>query len=416
MALEFNKIVEQVQKMSHMLDQLDFDLGARLAVARERFANPPPLATIRRRVALVQSPEVSGYRGAIPLEGDAYEPVNAVFPPPPLPPSATIIAADGSQIYPNEQMAFHYYLINVGLFVYHHGTSRVPEQLTIPRLAFHKDHVHDVRGRVISARTVDARRTVREMQELGRLAWEKRGEARPLIALYDNHLLFGVNADVIGHKAIMRAYMGALVHLHDSGALLAGYVDNPVRSRVMIRLLYLLSLSDEDVLHADLSSGGDLEGLKDIHLFNSVLRPGERSAIMVQNSPRNLEYKAGPGGGASYEVAFFYLKTSSGYQSALARVDIPMWVARDKQAVDELHALLVAQCAMQGRNPYPYALTRADELAVVTGRDKQKLEDMINVELRKRGVEPVRFTAKDWGKALARSPKRKHDMGKVGSV
>jgi hypothetical protein len=236
------------------------------------------------------------------------------------------------------------------------------------------------------------------------------------VALYDNHLLFGVNADVVGYKAIMRAYMSALVHLHDSGAILAGYVDNPARSRMVIRLLYLLSLSDADIRHADLSSGGDLEGLKDIHLFNSVLRPGERSAIMVQNSPRNLEYKAGPGGGASYEVAFFYLKTSSGYQSSLARVDIPMWVARDKQAVDELHALLVAQCAMQGRNPYPYALTRADELAVVTGRDKQKLEDMINVELRKRGVEPVRFTAKDWGKALARSPKRKHDMGKVGSV
>ncbi|MGQ9887995.1 MAG: DNA double-strand break repair nuclease NurA [Aggregatilineales bacterium] len=416
MALEFNKIVEQVHKMSHMLDALDFDLGARLAVARERFANPPPLRVIRERVALVQSPQVSGYRGAIPLDGPAYEPFNAIYPAPAPPPSATIIAADGSQIYPNEQMPFHYYLINVGLFVYHHGTSRVPEQLTIPRLAFHKDHVHDARGRVISARTVDARRTVREMQELGRLAWAKRGEARPLIALYDNHLLFGVNADVVGHKAIMRAYMGALVHLHDAGALLAGYVDNPVRSRVVIRLLYLLSLSDDEARRADLSSSGDLEGLKDIHLFNSLLRPGERSAIMVQNSPRNLAYKTGEGGGASYEIAFFYLKTSSGYQSSLARVDIPMWVARDKRAVNQLHALLVAQCAMQGRNPYPYALTRADELAVVTGRDKQKLDDMINVELRKRGVEPVRFTAKEWGKALARSPKRKHDMGKAGGV
>ena len=56
-----------------------------------------------------------------------------------------------------------------------------------------------------------------------------------------------------------------------------------------------------------------------------------------------------------------------------------MWVARDRQAVSALHGLLLAQCRMQGRNPYPYALTRADELAVVTGRDKRKLDELIKV-------------------------------------
>ncbi|MBZ0292262.1 MAG: DNA double-strand break repair nuclease NurA [Anaerolineae bacterium] len=407
MGLEFNKVVEQVLKLGHMVEALDFDLGEKLQIAVERFYNPPPLEKIRERVELVQGPTVSGYRGAVPLEGDLYEDVTGTYDAPPLPPTATVIAADGSQIYPREQSPVHYYLINVGLFVYYHGVDALADQITLPVLAFHKDHVHDRSGRVISNRTVDARRTVMEMKELGKLAWARRDSGGPLLTLYDNHLLFGVNANVSNHQTIMRDYRAALVHLHDSGAVLAGYIDNPVRSRVMIRMLYLLSLSDQAVLHSDLSTGGDLEGLKDIHLFNAVLQPGQRSAIMVQNSPRNLDYKEGPGGGASYEIAFFYLKVSSGFRSAVARVDIPMWVARDRQKVDHLHALLVAQCDMQGRNPYPYALTRADELAVVSSRDKAKLDELINMELRKKGIDPVAISAKAWSKVMARSEKRR---------
>jgi hypothetical protein len=405
--IEFNKVIEQVHKMGSMVEALDFDLGTRLRLALERFYNPPPVEKIRERVALVQGPTVSGYRGAVPLQGDLYEDISAVFDTPPVPDRATLIGADGSQIYPNEQHPVHYYLINIGLFVYHHGGDGLPHQFTLPILAYHKDHVHDRSGRVVNNRTIDARRTVREMRELGRMAWELRDEARPLLALYDNHLLFGVNPDVVGHQGIMRDYRGALVHLHDAGALLAGYIDNPVRSRVVVRMLYLLSLSDADVMYADLSSGGDLEGLRDTHLFDALLEPGQRSAIMVQNSPRNLEYKSGSGGGPSYEIAFFYLKVSSGFRSSIARVDLPMWVARDRQAVNDLHALLVAQCAMQGRNPYPYVLTRADELAVVTGRDRAKLEELIAIELRKKGIDPTRFSAKALSKQIARSEKRR---------
>jgi hypothetical protein len=387
-----------------MLDELDFDLGGRLHVARERFYAASDLDFIHRRINLTRQPDISGYRGAAPLDAPYHEPINAVFPlPETTPPSGTVIAADGSQIYPNEQAPFHYFLINTGLFVYHHGSEETPQQLTIPQLFFHKEHVHDKSGHLIRSRTVDARRTVTEMEQLGKLAWELRGHPRPLIALYDNHLMFSVNADVTGHEFLTNDYQAALVHLHDSGALLAGYVDNPTRSRVVIRLLYLLSLTDEEVRHTDLSTGGDLEGLRDIHLFDLILQPGERSALMVQNSPRNLKFKQR---GESYEIAYFYLKVSTGYQRSIARVDIPLWVARDKTAVDELHALLVAQCQMQGRNPYPYALTRADELAVVTSRDKAKLDEMIALELRRKGLDPHPFSAKTWGKELARSNKR----------
>jgi hypothetical protein len=407
LALEFNKVVDQVYKLGRMLDEIDLNAGNRLDLALERFYEATDLDFIHKRVNMTRQPDVSGYRGAAPLDAPIHEVIAQTFPCPPIPSSATIVAADGSQIYPSEGSPLRYFLVNMGIFTYHHGADRVPDQYTTPRLFFHKDHVYDSTGRVLSNRTIDARRTAAEMQELSKQAWEWRGEARPLIALYDNHLLFWAGSEVTGYLELMRQYHGALVHLQDAGALLAGYVDNPTRSRVVIRLLHLLSLTEEEVHSTDLGSSRELEGVRDIQLFGSVLQPGERSALMVQNSPRNLKYRQR---GEGYEIAFFYLKISSGYQESIARVDVPMWVARDKGLVNELHALLVSQCSLQGRNPYPYVLTRADELAHVSGRDKLKLDEMIAIELRKKGINPHPFSAKAWGKQLARSPKRQHEM------
>lgn len=409
MTLEFNKVVEQLRKMGRMLHELDFDVSDRLEIGLQRLADLTDLDAIHERINLIRRPDISGYRGAAPLDPPFHERICDVFSPSqPTPESATILAVDGSQIYPNEQWRIPYYLTNIGVFVYHHGDERTPTQFTLPSLVYHPEKVRDRGNRILANRTIDALRTSREMLELGKAAWDLRDQARPLVALYDNRLLFWVGSDVTGHQEIMKRYHGAMVHLHDAGALLAGYVDNPSRSRLVIRLLHLMSLTEDEVKHTDLGSG-DLDGVRDIDIFNVVLEPGQRSAIMVQNSPHNLKFKRR---GVNYEIAFFYLKVTSGYQDTIARVDIPMWVARDKQAVDELQSLILAQCAMQGRNPYPYALTRADELAVVNSRDKQKLEEMIRLEWRvaKPGIDPLVISAKAFGKQLARSNKRLHEL------
>jgi len=408
LALEFNKLVDQLDNLGRMIQEISFDVSDRLDIALARFEAATDLDFIHERIELVRRPDISGYRGAAPLDAPFHERICDIFPAPAVPDSATILAADGSQIYPNEQWRMPYYLTNIGLFVYHHGDERKPEQTSLPKLVYHPELVRDKFNRVMSGRTIDALRTVSEMHELGNAAWNLRDDARPLIALYDNHLLFWVNSDVTGYVELMKKYLGGLVHLHDAGALLAGYIDNPVRSKTVIRLLHLLSLP-EDEIKGDPLGSGDMEGLKDIDIFNIVLRPGDRSALMLQNSPRNLLYKKR---GENYEIAYFYVKVSSGYQDAIARVDIPMWVARDKQKVNELHALIVSQSAMQGRNPYPYVLTRADELAVVSGKDKIKLEEMIRLQwrLNKPAIDPLVISPKNFGKQIARSQKRLHEL------
>ncbi|HEX2619004.1 MAG TPA: DNA double-strand break repair nuclease NurA, partial [Phototrophicaceae bacterium] len=127
----------------------------------------------------------------------------------------------------------------------------------------------------------------------------------------------------------------------------------------------------------------------------------------VQNSPRNLSYRQR---GVSYEIAFFYVKVANAFGSAIARVDLPMWVARDEKAVDALHGIILNQCTMQGRTPYPYALTRADELAVVGSKDKAKLDELVRIEMRKKGIMPKVLSAKDQSKHVARSDKRLYEL------
>lgn len=416
MSLEFNQLIEQVYKMGVMLEQLDFDLTESVDLAKERFNAAGDLEAVRERIEWVRSSDISGYRGAAPIDTPNAEAVNAIIDEPDLPEEAMILAADGSQVYPDELAPVHYYLLNIGLFIYHHGKDITPEQFTYPDLKFHKDHVHDKYKRIIRNSVVDDRRTVAEMLLLAEKAWQKKrlGISIPMITLYDNRLMAVFNKDstVLSGNAPMTDYIGAMVQLHDAEAILAGYIDNPFRSKRFIQLLYLTTFENRDELKTKqriLSQAGDMEGLRDVQFFARVLDKGQRSALMVQSSPQNKDFRDK---GENYEIAFFYLKVYNQYTEKIVRVDIPMWVARDIKKVEILHAILINQCKLQGRNPYPYAITRADELAYVGGKDRRKLDELVKIQIRRVRQELIgsTLTAKTRGKELARSEKRYHEM------
>ena len=123
MTIEFNKLMEQVAGMGKMIEKLDFDLRDRLALATSIFESCNHLDAVRERIQWVRQPEIR-YRGAAPLETNDAEEINRVAPPPPSPSAAVILAVDGSQVYPNERGLLHYYLLNIGMYVYHHGIDQ----------------------------------------------------------------------------------------------------------------------------------------------------------------------------------------------------------------------------------------------------------------------------------------------------
>lgn len=342
----------------------------------------------------------AGFRGAGPLD----EPINMPVPLPPCPLRGTILAADGSQIYPDQHGPAPYWLTNIGVYIYHHGVDWLPESVVEPQLYYREEDVRDADGRLIANAAINARRAVYEMQQLAAVTTRyAENAARPLVAVYDGPLIGMPMGKEVGDAAMLTAdYHEAMDFLLDAGAALAGYVDRP-SSRFVVYTIFLMTLDEPDITRGVLQSAA-LEGLTDADLYRTLLGPGERSALMIQQSPLNKEYKDRYGD--HQEIVFFYLNTASPEQDPyLARVEVPMWVARDRELVDAVHALLYSQCQITDR--YPYALTRADEVTIVQPAEKRGLDDLIAIELL-RHWQPVETSQKLDSKNLARHGRQQH--------
>jgi len=108
-----------------------------------------------------------------------------------------------------------------------------------------------------------------------------------------------------------------------------------------------------------------------------LLPPGHRSAVFVIQSSSEKKYTG------TLTLHFFYLNVGTEGHPWVVRVEIPKWVVDDQSKLDMLHGVLVEQCRMMGSKPYPYLLHRAHETAVVKMEEKQQIEQMLAMELRK---------------------------------
>jgi hypothetical protein len=404
MALEFEKLVPQVALMGRAVAGRASTVAEQTQAAGEVLMEMNDLDAIWDRIMLARDKD-AGFRGAAPMQGVFAEPINVSIPLPPAPDYANILASDGSQIFPDPHGAALYWLTNIAVFIYPHGSGvdTLPEYVTEPQL-FYDDHdVRDTEGRIVPNAAISARRSVSEMQMLARETFLRRKAARPLLGLYDGPLLglFG-GKDVTNGEQLKRDYHEAFSIMADLGAILAGYVDRP-KSTFLVNTIYLMTLGEDEVTRARLQTAGPLEGLSDRDLYQHILGPGERSGLMIQQSPTNKEYKEFS---PDHEIVFFYLNVASPNQEPyLARVEVPMYVAQRKEMVSALQALIYSQCQIIDR--FPYALTRADEIAVVPGHEKRALDELIAIELLK-NKQRIELSQKLNTKGMARHGREQH--------
>lgn len=407
MTLEFHKLTTQIEQMGQSLANQQEDLDSKIALAlqiMDAHSDPAFLPHIQQRVQDAVDKD-AGYRGARPID----EPIMQTYPAAPLPDSGTIVATDGSQILPQTHGAALYYLLNVGTIIVRHGSGQPPEILSQPYLFYEPEYIYSGERDLISNATVSARRTVAEMEAIAEQGWLQRGEARPLLLLFDGQLLlFPMSVEVPGRDELVMIYLSAMSRLQEIKAGLAGYVDRP-RSSILIRLLHLLDTPAEEVTRGSLSTSGRLEGLQDRQVCERLLEPGERTSLFIQMSPQNKEFKKS--GGDLLEIVFFYLNTAApGERPHIARVELPMWVGRDRAMVGELQALIYHQC-QQLMTRYPYALTRADELAVVKSEESRQLNLLIQVAMTRFGLD-TQDSQKQAGKDAARSKKTRFQVSR----
>lgn len=386
MTLELSKLTVQVQA-----------LGKEIASRRRQYADLIALARGWLAEYADQGEQLRHSARAVHAAIPTGEPFDASYPLPAIPERLTFIAADGSQIQPDRHGAALYHLINVGSLVYRRGSGETPEAKSEPALGYTETDIYE-NGVLVAGNLLDVRRDLAEITRLADLCTaEPPGQT---VAVVDGTLLLWVleERSAEWRRAKVIAYLAQLNRIRESGAAVAAFTSRPRRAEVT-RLLHLANLAG-DANRAS-QEPNPLEHLPDRAVFRA-LPPGARSAIFISPSSINHEYYQAAG----QIVHFFYLNLAAeGQDPVIARIELPAWVVEDAGRLALVHASIVAQSRIAG--DYPYALARADELAFISGPEREAFQEMVTTSLLRAGIRPA-LSPKAYYKTLTRRSRRRH--------
>ena len=297
------------------------------------------------------------------------DPVTTTEGLPTRPKALTVIATDGSQIFPDRNEVATCFLVNLGYVVITYGTGERPILDSEPALFYaDADLYQEWSGRksVITREQVGHRRMAMEFTKLTELA-EAEERSQPTVAMSDGTLILWMleGKPLAFRRSTLQAFLSAMDRLRAVRIPVCGYISDPGGSDVIKTLR--VGMCPENPTHCDRCpwmSGEDpeipcdpIEGVTDAVLFKRVLQSGERSAVFESASKILDDY-------GIHRIVFFYVNTGS----EVGRVEIPMWVAQDAEMLDLVHATVVDQCR-KGQG-YPVVLSESHEQAVVRGADR----------------------------------------------
>jgi len=325
------------------------------------------LTTLSERVQSILA-HIPDFRCALP--GD--QPINIAIPETRSPSPIILWAADGSQIIPDSHLAVQFGVINVGLIRL--ATGENPYQ-SIESHLLYDDELYNEQGYLIGEELIALRR---DYQERAALLTSVQKESIPVLTLTDGPLeLFREGKDSREYQEKLTQYISILSQMAEQQVLTAGYVDKP-RSDLVVRLLELQTLSREQMPKADQIHS--FLGVNDAEIYAQVLKPGERSATFGLQS-RAVKQFRGP-----LAIHFFYLNVGRTGKPQIVRIEIPAWVAQTEQALQIIHHHLLDQCRQMGSKSYPYILHRAHETAMVSYEERNRLLELIQIEMLSLGL------------------------------
>ncbi len=385
MALDYLQVSQQVKQLGQTALACQHDLATKLAEACELLAGQAAeVEKLADKVHQVLRTYDKTLRCAVPVK----EALDAHFALPEMSEHATLIAADGSQIFADRHAEVEYCLVNTGAIIMVFGSPDAPQTSILSRLIY---------ADLLEGMSDDRLSLQRDLAERERLLELAKSVATPVITLTDGPLELWTTplgeGQVAGEfKRSLKRYLEVLGKLQEIGATTAGYVDKP-GADLVVRLLEVARASETDL--AEIKKYHPFKGVTDRELFRELLPAGERSAIFGIQSRSSHSYQGELG------LHFFYLNVGKPGKPYLARVEAPAWVVNDELRLNALHAVLVSQCRTIGARPYPYLLHRAHETAVVSMEDKEQVTQMIVGELRRRGLEVAGVSAKQSNKDVS---------------
>ena len=371
MPVNFLNLKPQIHKLAETAVSRRSELAQKLTACQALLYQYSDKQKDLQEVVVITANQNKGLRCAMPVSETLTTHQSVSLPAP----ACTILAADGSQINPDPHGSALYGLVNVGVFRMQPGSGLAPEITTYSNLLYDED-LHPSGG-LASEDLIALMRDVWERKILADLA---QNEAAPLVTLTDGPLeLYHEPRQEKEFEHYFKQYLSALDDLALNQVITAGYVDRP-RADLVVKLLELVAPEQQSTKHD--STERPFAGVTDLQLFETILNPGERSAIF------KLQSSSADAFANKKVLHFFYINVGSVGQPALARVEVPLWVVEDPQAMTTLQSVLVEQSRLAGSRPYPYPLIRAHEIAVVKMDDHDQISQMIESELLNRGLSP----------------------------
>ncbi len=290
----------------------------------------------------------------------------------------TLVASDGSQIYPDRHIEPLCYLINISRIAFQYGTTEEPEMGAVPRLFFRGQSLDgfeeewiDVTGQEV----VSAFRDELELSELFQSAVEARKEDRPLLAMSDGTLIRWMLRRMQNRTledALLKRYTHVLESFHEEEIPLCSYISMP-SNKEFVRLLMYQEQEDANTRERS------LRDLNDRVFFEEILPPGARSGVFMSRSRVLSSYRK------DVRVCFFYVHIPSpGARGEVARVEVPFWVTQEAHWIRWVHAAVMNECR-KGRG-YPMILSEAHERAVVRAPERALFYEMVDREMASRGL------------------------------
>ena len=388
MALDLTSVASQVGEMLSRLKAGLSERQAHLQSALDTVHSPAvDLDKLRKKIAAGKTT----WLVADPVEG-----LDRCYPAPPLPAEFTVIATDGSHIDVDRHRSTRCYLLNIssirlryGFTLKVHPEGAEPDAVleSFPSLyAADEDLVIAPEGgekgreQLVEGALLGIKRSVEECQRLAELAAGLPKSSSSLALLDGSLILWGLEAfpEFVTDLMLDKGFLNCLSQIKklnkDKKLALASYISYPRSTDVVNALRVALCPNDPPDCDRYCIAGEKrgcevVAGVQDRDLFSSLLAQGERSALFIsQSSVVRKRY-------GEHRVYFFYLRTDE----EIARVEIPQWVATDKNLLNLTHSLVLDQCR-RGQG-YPVALSEAHEQAVVTMADRENFWALVEVSL-----------------------------------
>jgi hypothetical protein len=398
LSLDLTKIATQVEEMTARLkadsEHRQKHLQQALNIISDKAID---LDGLKKKIALSKTTW---------LVADLVDGLDTHYKPPQPPAEFTIIATDGSHIDIDRHQSTRCYLINIGSVMLSYGTNPSAILDSLPRLYSADEELTITppggsgREQLIEGALLGIKRGVEECHHLSNIAARLPAGVSALALIDGSLILWGLASkdypefvvDILLDKGFL-FYLEEMRRLNkDRRLALASYISFPRSTDVINTLRVAIcpyDAPDCDCYCNSIPSGkrecDSVAGIRDRELFSNLLTDGERSTLFIsQSSIVQKRY-------GIHRVYFFYIKVDD----EIARVEIPEWVARDKDLLGLAHSLVLDQC--QRGQGYPVALSEAHEQAVLTGADRENFQKLLEVLLAEENI-PVTASSKSRSK------------------